>query len=296
MRDRTRHAVKTQIDAMGCERFEVGLFNPEATNGSPVMLPRVWDSDALLRSIAWLRKENREGRNIFCRPRGEHNLSLVDDLSASAVAEMKRTGFQPALVVETSPKNFQAWLNHGRCLPRVLSTAVAKELAAKFGGDGGAADWRHFGRLAGFTNRKHKYYDETNGLFPFVHIVDPSGRPYDESASFVQAVERKLAIQQEERTALSKHLSLTSAKVASPLKAIEDFRADGRYAGDGTRVDLAYAVYALSHGLGPAEVDSAIRSRDLSHKGSEKRQNDYVDRTIRKAVLAIEGRARDHGR
>ena len=32
------------------------------------------------------------------------------------------------------------------------------------------------------------------------------------------------------------------------LKSIETFRADSRYAADGTRIDLAYAVYALAHG------------------------------------------------
>ncbi|MGI8744423.1 MAG: DNA-primase RepB domain-containing protein [Bryobacteraceae bacterium] len=281
---------------MGCESFEVGLFNPGAPNCGPAMLPRVWDADALLRSIPWLRKENRDGRNIFCRPRGEHDLSLVDDLSLAAVAEMKKTGFQPALVVETSPDNFQAWLNHGRSLPRLLSTAVAKELAARFGGDSGAADWRHFGRLAGFTNRKEKYRDASTGLFPFVHLVESSRRQYDESVSFLQMIEKRLAVEEEKRTAISVHLSRSSAPIRSQLKAIESFRADGRYAGDGTREDLAYAIYALAHGVDLAEVDSAIRSRDLSHKGTEKRQNDYVNRTIQKALHAIEGQGIDRGR
>ena len=69
------------------------------------------------------------------------------------------------------------------------------------------------------------------------------------------------------------------------------FRTDGRYGGDGTRIDLAYAVYALTHGSSAAEVQAAIRSRDLSHKGNERRQNDYLDRTIKKALISI-GRGR----
>ena len=72
------------------------------------------------------------------------------------------------------------------------------------------------------------------------------------------------------------------------LKSIDVFRADGRYGGDGTRVDLAYAVYALSHGASAEEVEAVIRSRDLSHKGNERRQNDYVERTIKKALATIE--------
>ena len=74
---------------------------------------------------------------------------------------------------------------------------------------------------------------------------------------------------------------------------IEDFRADPRYGADGTRIDLAYAIYALSHGASTAEVEAAIRTRDLSHKGTEKRQAEYIERTINKAIGATD---RSHGR
>ena len=33
---------------MGAEVFEVGLFKPDARDGEAIMLPRVWDRDALL--------------------------------------------------------------------------------------------------------------------------------------------------------------------------------------------------------------------------------------------------------
>jgi hypothetical protein len=189
---RTAQAVERQVEAMGCRYFEIGLFNPDIEGKGPVMVPRIWDAETLLRSVAWLRRENRGGRNIFCRPKGEHDLSLVDDLSLPVVTQMKRNGFEPALVVETSPNNFQAWLKHERVLATELSTAVAKAVAARFGGDGGAADWRHFGRLAGFTNRKLKHRDTCTGLHPFVHVIEDSGRNYSRAASFVDEVERAM--------------------------------------------------------------------------------------------------------
>lgn len=55
------------------------------------------------------------------------------------------------------------------------------------------------------------------------------------------------------------------------------------YGGDGNRIDLAYAIYSLSHGMSEADVRSAIASRDLSKKGPEHRQATYIERTIRKA-------------
>ena len=113
---------------MDAQIFEVGLFKPAAQEqGQAVMIPRTWDRDTVLRSIPWLRLQNADGRNVYIRPKGEHDLSLVDDLTADAVKRMKATGFSPALVVETSPGNFQAWLKHPRQLPRELSTMAARK-------------------------------------------------------------------------------------------------------------------------------------------------------------------------
>ena len=291
--ERTAQAVDRQIRAMGCEMFELGLFDPEIRDRGPIMIPRTWDSDTLVRSVPWLRRENREGRNIFCRPQGEHRLSLIDDLSLAAVTEMKRSGFGPALVVETSPKNFQAWVKHPNPLRAELSTAVAKALAAKFGGDDGAADWRHFGRLAGFTNRKSKYCDAETGLYPFVHLIESSGSFYPEAARFVEFVEEEVERRRELRDHAAKNFSSASPRTQ---KNIDEFRSDVRYGNDGTRVDLAYAIYALAHGSSAEQVEEALRSRDLSHKGSEKRQDDYVERTIKKAFSAVEKHCGAHGR
>src|SRR6202521_973505 len=83
--DRTIEAIGRQVTAMASDVFEIGLFKPDAAGNEAVMLPRVWDADTLLRSVAWLRYQNRDGRNIYIRPRGEHNLSLLDDLSRDAV-------------------------------------------------------------------------------------------------------------------------------------------------------------------------------------------------------------------
>jgi len=104
-------------------------------------------------------------------------LSLIDDLTVEAIDRMKAEGFEPAVVVETSPNNFQAWLNHGRVLEAAMSTRAAKELAERFGGDPSSADWRHFGRLAGFTNPKRER-QLPSGLRPFVRLRSAAGRVY----------------------------------------------------------------------------------------------------------------------
>jgi len=147
----TASVVCQQTAAMGCDLFEVGVFRPETPRTDANMLLRVWDLDTVLHSAPWLQLQNHAGRHIYIRPKGDHRLSLVDDLTADAVAAMHREGFDPALVVETSPSNFQAWLKHPEQLDKQLSTATARTLVERFGGDVGAADWRHFGRLSADT-------------------------------------------------------------------------------------------------------------------------------------------------
>ena len=178
-------AVQRQVAAMGVRLFELGLYKANAGAEEAPMIPRVWDAETILTSVPWLRHQNLDGRNIYIRPKGEHDLSLVDDLTKDALSSMKDSGFKPALIVETSPANYQAWLRHPQQLSKEVSTAAARTLAEKFGGDPGAADWRHFGRLAGFTNRKSKYRDDSTGLYPFVRLVEAGGGVYPEAERFL---------------------------------------------------------------------------------------------------------------
>src|SRR6516165_5924802 len=277
----TDEAVQRQAAAMHAEVFEIGLFDPK---NSRAMLPRVWDRDTLLRSISWLRLKNGRGRNIYIRPSGEHALSLIDDIGWRTVARLKEEGFDPAVIVETSPGNFQAWLNHGEVLPKEFSTFVARVLARRFLGDPASADWRHYGRLAGFTNRKEKYRRE-NGLYPFVLLHEASGRVYRRSPEFLREAEEAFNKAREKERA--RNQAIQNSAPSAGLKTLEDFRRRSAYGGDYTRSDLAYAIYALAHGIPEKTLREQLASRDLSHKGNEKRQQEYVDRTILKAMMRV---------
>jgi hypothetical protein len=290
----TLQLVRSQLRAMAVPVLEVGAYKPMPDGSGrdePEMLMRTWDFDSLMRSLGWLRLQNFQGRNIYIRPKGEHPLSLLDDLTSESVQEMKTAGFNPAVVVETSPGNFQAWVNHGEVLPKELSTKVARALSQKFHGDPSSADWRHFGRLAGFTNRKSQYRGD-GGLFPFVKLIEATGEIYPESKPFLAQV--RDAIENEQRAVATRRCQFrTQAPDQCPLRTIADFRLKPDYQGDGNRIDLAYAIYALSHGVAEGDVREAIASRDLSHKGNPKRQADYIERTIQKAWDAARGHARE---
>jgi len=273
--------------------YEIGVYRREVLGQPAAMLLRQWDTAALEHAIPWLRYQNYRGCDIYIRPAGSpHPLNLVDDLTAEAVAAMKQTGFDPAVIVETSPNNYQAWLKHPEQLDKETSTATARALAERFSGDRGAADWRHLGRCAGFCNRKPRHQDVVTGLFPFVRLIEAPGKVYPEANRFIAEVRRSLEEQRRRREHwLDEKLSgpiRGNGSRWSDLKSIDAFRSHPRYDGDGKRCDLAYAIYALSRGATAAQVEAAIRSRDLSHKGSERRQDDYVQRTIRKALEGVD--------
>src|SRR5712671_4825851 len=177
-----------QLEALGTKCFDIGVKRIDGT----MILREGWGAKQVLKSLLWLRRENLNRGHIYVRPAGAHGLSLVDDLKADTLVRMKADGFAPAAVVETSPGNFQAWLKHGEVLDEATSTRAAKLLAERYGGDLGSADWRHFGRLAGFTNPKPNRRLES-GLQPFARLVEASGQVYSRAPAFVAEVRAAVA-------------------------------------------------------------------------------------------------------
>jgi len=125
-----------------------------------------------------------------------------------------------------------------------------------------------------------------------VKLIEAPGTVYTEAERFLSEVRAGVEADQQAREQQSRVLRPCAAGHSTELKSIDSFRADPKYGGDGTRIDMAYAIYAASHGAGEVQIEAAIRSRDLSHKGGERRQADYVERTIQKAFES----ARNQGR
>jgi hypothetical protein len=214
---------------MGATSFDVGVKRFDGT----MILREGWGAKQVLKALLWLRRENLNQGHVYIRPASLHGLSLVDDLTAAAIQRMKAEGFAPAAVVESSPGNFQAWLKHGQMLTEALSTRAAKQLAERYGGDLGSADWRHFGRLAGFTNPKPNRR-LASGLQPFARLLEASGRVYRQAPVFIAEVKAALA-----GDAVRQAVGATvraGAPELSLLRALADFYLDPRYGGDLHRV------------------------------------------------------------
>src|SRR5262249_41223777 len=118
---------------------------------------------------------NREGYDVYFRPyAGDHNAGYIlldlDNPAPGIRTRLQAQGHAPCVVVETSPGRWQAWIrvSSAPLLP-ALATRIAKRLAELYAADRASADWRHLGRLAGFTNRKPQR--QADGLAPWVKLI-----------------------------------------------------------------------------------------------------------------------------
>lgn len=165
-------AVERQLRALGETEYDIGI----GLEGGD--LGKFFRKKVTLQSIQdllpFLRAKNAEGHHLYIRPANRSGLVLLDDLSFGDDSKLSAAGLSPAAWLETSPDNFQAWVRVStKAVDPKLLSAVARYLAKSFGADPNSADWRHYGRLAGFTNRKPKY--AKNGVYPFVLIHQWSG-------------------------------------------------------------------------------------------------------------------------
>ena len=60
----TRIAARSQLAAMACERFEIGILQQSGR----MLIRDGWNADQVEAVINWLRRENARGAHIFVRP------------------------------------------------------------------------------------------------------------------------------------------------------------------------------------------------------------------------------------
>lgn len=285
--DRTAQAISRQLAAMGCESFDIGIR--DAASGK--MMNRKWAAPEVLQNVQWLKRMNALGNDIFVRPAEEvrHGLVLLDDLSEEDLRAMAEEGRKPALIVETSPTNFQAWLKIGLDVPPEQRSLIARELAREYGADMASADSRHFGRLAGFTNRKNIHTSKL-GLQPFVLCRESSGQ----AARAGEAMQRWAADQiekakrEEEKAERLQEIRISVLR-GKARTAEEEFRSE--MAGlvkrfdDLSRCDFIAAKKMAERGRSAEEIAAAMAAASPGLLERKKgHEMDYVRRTVRKAM------------
>lgn len=185
-----------QTAAMPCRLYEVRLIHSGSRQPYPGV--RQWTASQLSdpATVSFLRIRNREGFDVYFRPyAGDHNAGYIlldlDHPAAGILARLRAQGHAPCVVVETSPGRWQAWIQVSPApLAPALATLAARRLAQLYDADRASADWRHLGRLAGFTNRKPERV-QSGGLAPWVKLIYARSGLAPDGAALLEAVAAK---------------------------------------------------------------------------------------------------------
>jgi hypothetical protein len=293
--DRTHLAVSRQLQGMGCEGYQIGIR--EAKTGN--MMSRHCNQEQILHSVNFFKSMNLNGNDIYIRSATSQGLILIDDLGLGTLEKMDFEGYNPAAIIQTSPQNYQAWIKvYKGELDTELATQAAKILAEKYGADKNSADWRHYGRLAGFTNLKPIYNR------PYVLAERCNGKVADQAEALLDQARKTL---QSEKNIQSNIYNLSEPNFSknTNLEPIDPIyyatsqyqKLSKRYGSnfDVSRADYMVASDFIRMGMKDSDIAATIhqtspnfKSRKIGHI------EDYLTRTIEAAHRRFEQQSQTH--
>jgi hypothetical protein len=304
----TLQAVGRQLAAMPHDLFLVRLIHSQTRRAFPG--ERLWTATQLTHAatIRFLRARNREGCDVYIQPYTpgcNPGYILVDlDHPRPAVLEtMRQNGHQPCVVLQTSPGNLQAWVQVSLTpIDPVIATSVGKLLARAYGGDLASPDWRHLGRLAGFTNRKPHRYD-ARGCSPWVKVLHARAGLASAAAALLEQAE----------CALLRHTCSTSIprgiSAITPAKSLDaapppNYQATCIYGAwlqrlrvlerfpqpDWSIADKWIAKELLYRGTPAPQVAAILRDGSPGFPRRHSRPDDYLRRTLARAAHELQAR------
>lgn len=293
-------AVSRQLAAMPARTYFVRLIHSQTRRPFPG--ERLWTASQIMdeSTLRFLRARNREGFDIYFRPHADHQnagyiLVDLDEAPPSVLAAMRANGHEPCVVVETSPGHFQAWIRvSDRSVAPALATQIARHLAQLYHGDRASADWRHVGRLAGFTNQKPQRR-LPNGWPPWVRLHTAQICLASNRGALVAVALRPApqptATNKKTRSSITAppsardHAFDRAVAVAIYQTWLADLQIPQRFAcPDWSIADLWIAKALLVCGTPGARVKSILRLASPGFPRSHSDPEDYLRRTLARAV------------
>lgn len=293
----TLQAIRRQLAAMPNELYLIRLIHNATRRSVPG--ERLWTAVQLMSAatVRFLRGRNCDGCDVYVQPYAAaqnpgYILVDLDTTPPSVVEHMRAQGHDPCVVLETSPGHLQAWVRIStEPLEPAVATAAGRLLARAYGGDPASVDWRHLGRLAGFTNQKParrtpygfapwvKIVHAAMGLAPRAEVLLHAARQWVSSHS---AAGSPTAFLDADPSPIA-----ASQAVALYQACLLRWRIRQRFPQpDWSIVDLWVARHLLSQGTPPGLVLEVLRlaSPDFPRRHSD--PGDYLRRTVAHAAFS----------
>jgi RepB DNA-primase from phage plasmid len=295
-------SVRRQIAALPCRLYEVRLIHSGSRKAYPGV--RQWSASQLAdpATVGFLRIRNREGYDVYFRPyAGGYNAGYIlldlDDPVPGILSRLRAQGHDPCVVVQTSLGRWQAWIRiASEPLLPALATRVAQQLAHLYAADPASADWRHLGRLVGFTNRKPGRR-QADGQAPWVKLLYARAGLARDRIALLQSVTAEWAAPTVRfkltRPTLPPHAAdalLPTGLDATTLQTmyrncLNRLRIRQRYtAPDWSIADIWVARELLQTGTAPALVAAILRQGSPGFPRRHADPEDYLHRTLCRAA------------
>jgi hypothetical protein len=302
----TWQAIHRQLAAMPHKLYLIRLIHHRTRRPFPG--ERIWTTAQLMQAatIRFLRVRNRQGCDVYMQPyAADRNAGYVlvdlDHDNPEAIESMRANGHDPCVVLQTSPGHLQTWIHLSTSpLEPSLATAVGQQLARAYGGDMGSTDWRHLGRLAGFTNQKPERRTSA-GYAPWVKIVQAGVGLARGADGLLQAAAQEplpawLAEGGRRTDLVQPHAApppcVSAAQASQTYQAwMQRWHIAERFAQpDWSIVDLWIARQLLWQGIPAAQVQDILRLGSPHFPRHHGDAGDYLRRTVARAAFPPPGR------
>lgn len=292
-------AIRRQLGAMPNDLYLVRLIhNP---TGRPFPGERLWTEAQLVSAstIRFLRARNCQGCDVYIHPyAGDQNAGYIlvdlDRADPTAVDRMRANGHDPCVVVQTSPGHLQAWIRLSpSTLEPAVATAAARHLAHLYDGDRASTDWRHLGRLAGFTNQKPTR--RTLGRYaPWARLIHARAGLAPHGESLVESIRHSITPL---ASPLSSDWTTTDPYPASAAEALTIYQScmqrwhirERFPQPDWSIVDLWVARHLLLRGRPAVQIQAILRLASPHFPRRHGDPDDYLRRTAARAAVPSPG-------
>lgn len=284
---------KKYADAVNAERYRVTCIKMEEDGGKKTFIldkkggmTRGFSPDELEAHMPEMLRFQKRGENIYYTPLSDdrHHI-LIDDMTRESLQKLQEDGFRPAVVLESSPGNYQCLLTIpklGTEFDRDVGNRITERLNREYG-DKKLCGCIHPHRAPGFENRKPKHKREDGG-YPQVKLLFAERRECGKALALARRIDHEYAEAAEKRKAERRTFPMSDFRPGDPASAyyahLENIRRHLTIE-DYSRVDAMIALRLRSNGHSRESVEETIRACAPTIRDSQTGRNwqRYAERT-----------------
>lgn len=280
-------------NAVNADRYRVTCIRMEGDGGKKTFIldkkggmSRGFSPDELEAHMPEMLRFQKRGENIYYTPLSDdrHHI-LIDDLTRDSLQRLQEDGFRPAVVLESSPGNFQCLLTIpklGTEHDRDVGNRITERLNREYG-DKKLCGCIHPHRAPGFENRKPKHRREDGG-YPQVKLLFAERRECGKALVLTRRIDREHAEAAEKRLAERRTFQMPNFRPGDPAAAyyahLENIRRHLTIE-DYSRVDAMIALRMRANGHSREAVEETIRAcaPTIREKQTGRNWQRYAERT-----------------